>query len=186
MKFPIVVKNSSIDFILVGTTGQGIGVIAKNDKSNIDLIGEYIVKYQKGKTIDTNFFQNLLNVLGFNYFTNIHFVKSYEVDNILDTQDKRLTNYVFCWKGFCSPQELSTVKELLDLHIQSLISSYKNGDENELIWNLGPLVFVCSKANKTGKVWRLTLRLFIKTLTLLILSLIIFSIYFPLVFSLIR
>ena len=187
MKFPIVVKNSSIDFILIGRIGDETGVISKNHRSNIDFIGEcrdIIANDQKDKKTNLNFFHNCLNLLGFSDFQNIdiHYLKSITVT----TEDGREAYYNFLWRGYCSQQELSIVKKRLDLSITSLLEAYENRNINKFIWNLSTLMFVCSRANKTGQLWRLVLRFLLKLLIVLILSLIILSIYLPLILSLIH
>ncbi|NET26343.1 MULTISPECIES: hypothetical protein [unclassified Okeania] len=149
--FPIVIENSPIDFILIGLKEDDLCVLVKNDKLTIDFIGEYIARYEnREKPQPTTWWNSLLKLLHILSSAKVYCIKSYAIENLLNKNDERSINYIFCWRGRCRKKDIYSVKEILNLQIQSIQLSLINNDKEKLIWHLAPIIYKCTQIENTN------------------------------------
>lgn len=141
--FPIIIENSPIDFALIGSRRDYLSILVQNDKLGIDFIGEYITRYENKEKTESNSWKSFFKLFRISTYLKVHCIKSYGIDNLLNENDERSINYIFCWRGFSSKKDIYHINKLLDLHIQNIQISILHNDKERLIWNISPIIYKC-------------------------------------------
>lgn len=148
----IVIKNSPIEFILVGPKGKHKGVIAKSDNSDLALIG---VAASENYRPAFSILSWLAKVTFSIRFESYYSVRTHHLSNIDESEkDSRLSDYSLWWKGAVSSEDKDDIHKEFSRRAADIQNSVTNDDVDRFEWNLAPILLLCHKANQRGRIHR--------------------------------
>lgn len=142
--FPYIIRNSPIEFILVGPFNGKDSIIVRSSNAALDLVGlaNFRYKTQESLLISSNNFPILSTS------RQLNFVDSKEARDINDFADRRYSVYRFVWVGYSNrfgrEQVLDYFNESLDILRQAIIE--ENMADIEL--NISGIILQCSLVNQ--------------------------------------
>lgn len=144
-KFPIIIENSPIDFIIIGPyVKDKVKILVKGDKTSLQLLGEYINGRKRG--------YQPVKWLGIDVSYNIRFVdcKYSDLEKESNESEQDFPNlYTFVWSGLCtSKSDLNKIKDIFSVHLSYIVTGIKNNDVPEVEWQLSSLLAFCSAINR--------------------------------------
>ncbi|EXD15358.1 hypothetical protein [Acinetobacter baumannii] len=146
----IIILDSPIEFMLIGTIENKRIVLAKSSEARVDLKSYSSVTYffEKKKVRKKNKLEELF------YLKNIE-LEPLKVDSnvflFIDKDEdffknKRLDNLTFVWRGLASEADKEVIESLFDERSYSIVQSYYYQDIEQLEWDVSDIISVCSFA----------------------------------------
>lgn len=135
----VLVVESPIEFVLIGTLDNRRVIIAKSRLAKIDLLSS---RLKKSKDSYISLYQKILNP---KVSKKPHFVESVYIKKI---GMSRYDNLEFVWRGIASRNDVKIIEDVLNNSVINIyIDINKKNSRSELEWIISELVFV---ANELG------------------------------------
>lgn len=140
----IEIKNSPIEFVLVGPKRGKDAIFVMSDHAGLDLTGLAIERFSHRQSIEfQSGFSSLL--LGSNRQLNV--VESYDVDDLDTEYDHRKSPLRFAWVGYCSGVRREEIAEVMNRVAPQLRDTILENDADVEL-TISPLILTCSLADQ--------------------------------------
>ncbi|MBC3911397.1 hypothetical protein [Undibacterium umbellatum] len=141
----VIIKNSPIDFVLTGPFGGRDRVMIRTENAGIDLIAscsQSVDRVQKRFTSDP-----ILAVFG-GRKRQLNVVSSMPVPDIRRDVDERESRLNFAWVGLASTMQIEKINYLFIQNTPDIFYAIKGRDEEDVEFNIAPIVLACSEMNE--------------------------------------
>lgn len=147
----LVIRNSPIEFVVVGPKGKRNGVLIRSENLKTDLIG-FAAKGQEIDDIPSSSFIDFLskNPLLFPLLfppRRMYSVGSSPIKPIKYDLDKREFEYRFYWVGRCSRSDQKSINDTFNRYVADLLIGIQEGDIEQVEWSISPTILRCSQVN---------------------------------------
>lgn len=147
LELPIVIKNSPIDFVVIGPDRGQDRLLIRSENAGLDLIGlaiqsndddNYHKYYSTNKSLLINFFLPFKK-------SNLNIVSTITMPDINPAADSRKSKLSFAWKGLTSQNGRNDIRKVLNLSLPDLYKAIELGDQNEIELRIASTIFVCTQ-----------------------------------------
>jgi hypothetical protein len=129
-----------------------MALLAQSKGASADLIGGYIVSYEKGEKP----ISSLFSFVGLSDRPKIHQLKSQAIKNLsgddksdIDKDsDPRKSRMILCWRGLSSSEDTDLIEKEFSSYTSDLAKALVEQDLREVEWFLAPTIYRCAKINE--------------------------------------
>jgi hypothetical protein len=178
LELPIIIKNSPIEFIIIGPDRGHDRLLIRSENAGLDLIGLVI---QSNDDDDNNYYNYSTNKLLFIDFIDfflpkkqkLNIVSTIPMPDINPVADSRKSKLSFAWKGLTSRNSRDYIRKILNLSLPDLYKAIELRDQNEIELRIASTIFVCAQEAEKSlwnkkKIWFTILIYTIIAITLII------------------
>lgn len=140
---PIVINNSPIEFLIIGSLNGRDRVIVKSNNAGLDLLG-VSVKYPN----DFSYIDMPLSSLTLGRSRQLNVISSHPIADFNPKSDKRQSEMKFAWVGNCTSFRKKEIQALFEQSLSDLRYAFIDLDETSIEWSIAPLIFQCTKENE--------------------------------------
>lgn len=145
MKFKTIeIRNSPIEFVLVGPNRGKDAIFVMSDNAGLDLKGLAIERFSDRQSIE---FQSGLSSLFLGSNRQLNVVVSYDVDDLDTEYDDRKSPLRFAWVGYCSHVRREEIEHVLNRVCTQLRDNILEND-SDVDLSISPLILNCSLAHQ--------------------------------------
>jgi hypothetical protein len=149
----IVIRQSSIEFVVIGPRINRDAVLVRSENAGLDLIG-----FAAQKSFDTDLRASPLYFPFTGSSRVMSVVESYPVEAYEGNIEKRKASYRLAWIGYCSPLRRDRIHEAFNAHVADIQYGIKEEDIEQIEWSLAPVIYLCVKAHeRRNRLWRMML-----------------------------
>jgi hypothetical protein len=149
----VVIRQSSIEFVVIGPRGGRDAVLIRSENASLDLIG-----FAAQKSFDTDLKSSPLYFPFVSSSRIMNVVESYPVEAYEGNIEKRKASYRLAWTGYCSSLRRDQIHEAFNAHVADVQSGIKEEDVEQIEWSLAPVIYLCVKAHeRRNHFWRMML-----------------------------
>jgi len=153
---PIIIENSTVEFIIVGSHDGRDKVVVKSANAGLDLIG---VAAESRKEPFYSATSSLMLSLFGSAPRHLNLVTSYPVDDFDLRSDTRQSTMKFAWVGDCSGIREESIGEAFKQSVPDLRQAIQDSNLADLEWSISPVILRCVAATQR----RMRLRRFFYT-----------------------
>lgn len=140
----IEIRNSPIEFVLVGPSRGKDAIFARSDNAGLDLKGLAIERFTDQQALE---FQSGLSSLLLGSNRQLNVVESYDVDDLDTEYDDRKSPLRFAWVGYCSQVRRERIEQVLNRVCTQLRDNMLEKDADVEL-SISPLILNCSLAHQ--------------------------------------
>ena len=137
-KEPLVVTNSSVEFVLAGPSGGRDRIVVRSERASLDLVA-LAAEPRLGRRYW---------FLGPGFVRRLNVIESQRAKDLIPGSDDRKSSYRFAWAGRCSISSRDKIKKSLDSALSDLQSAIRRGDKTDVEFDIAPLILMCWRANR--------------------------------------
>ncbi|TBA79862.1 hypothetical protein ELH56_06285 [Rhizobium ruizarguesonis] len=143
----LIVRNSSVSFVLMGPGGEHRQVIARSDHDNLDLVGLDNPALAEISLKSKSSFLELFTVTG---SPPQSLVVHTLADMVVESrgEDRRTTHLTFAWKGMATTHDREKIQEAFKSMAPDIMKAIQRNSSDALEWQLAGLILLC--ANTTS------------------------------------
>jgi hypothetical protein len=141
----LTIKNSPIEFLLVGPQKGRDKVIVQSAGAGLDLLG-LAIENQK----ESAMFSASPSIIGLIAGTQrqLNVIESYQVNDLSPNFDSRQSTMRFAWVGHCSPIRQERIRDSFNRSLSDLQKAIHTSNLADVEWAIAPVIFNCAIGNE--------------------------------------